>query len=226
VNEDLDLNTPGVVVDTMKAAKDDPAVNYKYALDPEKSCGVCVHFRAPGTCELVMGVVRAVDSCNLFEARPDGGRVRAEIPNGTGWNGRQGLDQTPEPPDSAVLGGSGEEPDGQPERDLPIDHPQVRGPGPVQSILVPAKPQVPQAQAEWVGKGEFGDPSGTPRVQAELAEAGQPRTHVGQFMKQGKTHRGKLKVAVATTDGSGHAKRESIGPLGQVVEAVMEEMYS
>lgn len=171
MNEDLDLNTPGVVVDTMKAAKDDPAVNYKYALDPEKSCGMCVHFRAPGTCELVMGVVRAVDSCNLFEARPDGGRVRAEIPSGSGWNGQAGLDQTPESPDDAILGGTQEEPDGEPERDLPIDHAQVRGPGPVQSILVPAKPMVPKAQAEWVGQGKFGDPSGTPRVQAELAEA-------------------------------------------------------
>jgi hypothetical protein len=54
-----------------KLDKSDASVNYKYALDPERSCGKCVHLQRgdDGTlgCELVKGVVRLVDSCNLFE---------------------------------------------------------------------------------------------------------------------------------------------------------------
>lgn len=205
MNEDLDLDTPGVVVDTMKAAKDDPAVNYKYALDPEKSCGMCVHFRAPGTCQLVMGVVRSVDSCNLFEARPDGGRVRAELPAGSGWNGQAGLDQSP---DNTVLGGTQEEPDGRPERDLPIEDAQVKGPGPVQSVLVPAKPQVPQVQAELVGQGKFGDPTGAPRVQSELAEANPNHDEKGRFTSGAGATGAKGSAAYKdhVTDGTGHPK--------------------
>lgn len=54
-----------------KLDKSASEVNYKYALDPARSCGRCVHLQRgeDGTlgCELVQGVVRLVDSCNLFE---------------------------------------------------------------------------------------------------------------------------------------------------------------
>ncbi len=154
--EILDLEAPGVVIDTVKAQPDD-AVNYRYAQDPARSCGLCQHFRAPGSCELVAGVIRSVDTCNLFEARPDGGKVRAEVLGGRG-----------EPEDVEV----------PQSRELPVQEPQVKLDA-VQAVLVPQTHRVqgyavepsavPQVQAELVGKGEFGDPGGAPRVQAEVA---------------------------------------------------------
>lgn len=158
-DEILDLEAPGVVIDTVKAQPDDPAVNYRYARDPARSCGLCEHFQAPGKCELVAGVIRSVDSCNFWEGRPDGGKVRAEV------MGDQGEAEDVAVPQS---------------RDLPIDEPQVKLDA-VQAVLIPQEhPRVqgyvpdapPQVQAELVGKGEFGDPQGAPRVRAELSEDG------------------------------------------------------
>ena len=54
-------------------AKDDPAVNYRYASDPEKSCGECAHFREPAACELVAGMILKTDTCDLFEPAGEGG---------------------------------------------------------------------------------------------------------------------------------------------------------
>jgi len=44
-------------------------VNYRYAENPERSCGKCTHFLFPGACDMVAGLIRYVDVCNEFEAK-------------------------------------------------------------------------------------------------------------------------------------------------------------
>ena len=44
--------------------------NYRYASDPERSCGKCVHYREPNQCNLVMGLIRPEDTCDKFEPEP------------------------------------------------------------------------------------------------------------------------------------------------------------
>lgn len=44
-------------------------VNYRYSGDPQRACGVCAHFIAPGACDRTLGLIRRVDVCNLFEPR-------------------------------------------------------------------------------------------------------------------------------------------------------------
>jgi hypothetical protein len=49
-------------------------VNYRAALDPGTSCGVCSHFQGPASCELVAGQIDPKATCDLFEpAAPGGG---------------------------------------------------------------------------------------------------------------------------------------------------------
>jgi hypothetical protein len=55
----------------LKFLKED--VNYRYANDPRRSCGECIHFRS-GSCEIVSGLIRSVDVCDKFEA-PERGRA-------------------------------------------------------------------------------------------------------------------------------------------------------
>lgn len=43
-------------------------VNYRYSGDSVQSCGSCVHFQFPGSCEIVAGLIRPVDVCQEFEA--------------------------------------------------------------------------------------------------------------------------------------------------------------
>lgn len=45
--------------------KDD--VNYRYASDETRSCDECVHFRKNGSCELVAGLIRRVDTCDQWK---------------------------------------------------------------------------------------------------------------------------------------------------------------
>lgn len=44
-------------------------VNYRYADDPKKACGVCAHYSPDGACEKVIGMIRAVDTCDLWEQK-------------------------------------------------------------------------------------------------------------------------------------------------------------
>jgi hypothetical protein len=78
-NDSALLDMPGAVIDTLKQDKDSVEVNYRYATDPLRSCGMCIHFKPPGGCELVLGVIRSVDTCNLFEPKPDGGRTQSQL---------------------------------------------------------------------------------------------------------------------------------------------------
>lgn len=43
-------------------------VNYRYAPSPSRSCGECTHFRPPGACAIVIGLIRSVDTCDKYEA--------------------------------------------------------------------------------------------------------------------------------------------------------------
>jgi len=47
-------------------------VNYRYAANEAQSCGTCTHFIAPGSCEIVAGLIRTVDVCDLFDPIDDG----------------------------------------------------------------------------------------------------------------------------------------------------------
>jgi rubredoxin len=46
-------------------------VNYRYSGDKFESCGNCVHFKFPGSCDIIAGPVRPVDVCDKFEAEDD-----------------------------------------------------------------------------------------------------------------------------------------------------------
>lgn len=133
------MNIPGMILDTVKAAPDDPEINYRYSSDPTKCCGVCEHFIIPGACELVAGVKRAVDVCDLFSPDPMGGMIYAQLP------------------EPVLL---------PPTRDLPIGPAQTEI-GPIQAILVPSPVQselvsnAPQVQAEVVTSE--GGPGSGPR---------------------------------------------------------------
>jgi hypothetical protein len=65
-----------------KFGKEDSEVNYRYASIPEKSCGECQHFLEPGSCEIVAGLIRRVDTCNKFHPE-DPGVVRAKLVSAT-----------------------------------------------------------------------------------------------------------------------------------------------
>jgi len=47
-------------------------VNYRYATDEAHSCGNCQHFLAPGSCEIVAGLIRTIDVCDAFEPLDSG----------------------------------------------------------------------------------------------------------------------------------------------------------
>lgn len=142
---------PGAVIDTLKADKDSPEVNFRYSANPEQSCGFCVHFSPPGKCEIVLGVVRAVDVCNLFEARPDGGRVTAELAHDE-FTGAE--------PFSAAG-------DQSPDQVRPVQA-QVQLHVP-QRVAVQSEYKPRQVQAELVGRGPLLD--ARHQVQATLSEA-------------------------------------------------------
>jgi hypothetical protein len=61
--------------DGMMFLKED--VNYRYAADRNRACGVCKYF-ADGSCEIVSGLIRSVDTCDKF-APEDEGAVRATL---------------------------------------------------------------------------------------------------------------------------------------------------
>lgn len=46
--------------------------NYRYSGVPDRSCGVCRYYEDPGGCQLVAGLIRPVDVCDLFEPREEG----------------------------------------------------------------------------------------------------------------------------------------------------------
>jgi len=48
-------------------SKDD--VNYRYAIDQSKSCGTCVNFDGESGCRIVAGLIRAVDTCDMWAPR-------------------------------------------------------------------------------------------------------------------------------------------------------------
>lgn len=58
----------------LKFLKED--VNYRYAANPTQSCAECKHFLG-GSCEIVSGLIRAVDTCDKFESQRETGMVRA-----------------------------------------------------------------------------------------------------------------------------------------------------
>lgn len=69
--EDEELPSEG-----MKFTKED--ANYRYAADPKRSCDDCVYFVDDGSCEIVAGLIRRVDTCDHFKA-DESGRVRATL---------------------------------------------------------------------------------------------------------------------------------------------------
>lgn len=145
-NDSALLGLPGAVIDTMKAPKDDPEVNYRYAADPQRSCGMCVNFSPPGKCAIVMGVIRSVDTCNLFEPAPNEGRIVADL-----IPGQVAEDEAEEP----------EAPKAPVHAKVVLHVPQRV---PVQSEL-----RQSPVQAELVGPGTLR------QVQAELAEGFGPQ---------------------------------------------------
>jgi hypothetical protein len=56
-------------------------VNYRYASDPQRSCGDCRFFTEPAGCRLVMGMILKTDTCDRFEPeqKDDSSEVRASI---------------------------------------------------------------------------------------------------------------------------------------------------
>jgi hypothetical protein len=58
-------------------------VNYRYSGDKFESCGNCVHFKFPGSCDIIAGPVRPVDVCDKFEAEDDDKGAPF------GWQGQQ-----------------------------------------------------------------------------------------------------------------------------------------
>ncbi|MCI0462359.1 MAG: hypothetical protein L0Z62_35860 [Gemmataceae bacterium] len=79
--------------DAEKLQKDSPLANYRFAVDPEKSCGVCAHYEPDddakpwqgGGCEIVAGAIRAVDVCDQFapSQRREARRQKKEDSAGT-----------------------------------------------------------------------------------------------------------------------------------------------
>lgn len=59
--------------DDTPAKKTKTEVDYQQATSTKK-CGKCVHYKGgdTGTCELVAGKIRSIDTCNLFKRRDDG----------------------------------------------------------------------------------------------------------------------------------------------------------
>jgi hypothetical protein len=64
----------GDMATTPKRSKEQ--VNYRYAADPQRSCGECVHFREPAACELVAGMILKTDTCDLFKPADGGTSMR------------------------------------------------------------------------------------------------------------------------------------------------------
>lgn len=60
---------------------DKESVNYRYAQNPDQSCGKCRFFQAPSGCAKVSGLIRKIDVCDLFQARGNGaaGPVQARV---------------------------------------------------------------------------------------------------------------------------------------------------
>ncbi len=53
-------------------------VNYRYASNPQQSCGTCKYFVEPGACQIVAGMIRPIDVCDKWEAQP--APAQAEVP--------------------------------------------------------------------------------------------------------------------------------------------------
>lgn len=51
-------------------------VNYRYAAEPKRSCGDCKYYVDNGSCEIVSGLIRRVDTCDRFTPE-ENGMVRA-----------------------------------------------------------------------------------------------------------------------------------------------------
>lgn len=56
-------------------------VNYRYSGDKEQNCGNCVHFKYPGACEIISGLIRVVDVCDKFESADKSSSFGWENPN-------------------------------------------------------------------------------------------------------------------------------------------------
>jgi hypothetical protein len=48
---------------------DKEQVNYAYASDPAKTCGLCANFVRPASCQVVLGMIVKTDTCDRFEPR-------------------------------------------------------------------------------------------------------------------------------------------------------------
>lgn len=60
---------------------DKTEANYRYAADQSRSCGTCQHFQGDGSCDMVAGLIRPIDTCDFYEAEgtPDDHHVRALV---------------------------------------------------------------------------------------------------------------------------------------------------
>lgn len=56
----------GAAIDDTLPRFDKEEVNYRYAADPQRACGACAHFDPEGSCRLVAGLIRSVDTCDRF----------------------------------------------------------------------------------------------------------------------------------------------------------------
>ncbi len=125
-----------------RMAQTDPLINYRYATDPAQSCEACVHYEPPGGCELVTGMIRPVDVCDLWEENPEGraGAVQAAFVGAGDDEEQDEAEEAPRPLASAAQG----------------KEPRM----PVQARFAQSAP----VQARWAGRHG--------PVRAVLAEAG------------------------------------------------------
>lgn len=136
-------------------------VNYRYAPDPEQSCGTCRYFKPEGACAVVVGLIRPVDTCDQWEAMAP---AAAGAPEGQG--GGEDISASGHP--SGVV---------RARLLAPIDRPEVDAPsalGPVRARLLDAtedhvgfdalsrslaqKPGIddPDAVAAVIGRDKYG----------------------------------------------------------------------
>ncbi len=83
--QDVDKDQRGVPV-PQEPVWSKEEVNYRYASDPQRSCGDCRFFTEPASCRLVMGMILKTDTCDRFEAekQPGSQDVRATVYNESG----------------------------------------------------------------------------------------------------------------------------------------------
>lgn len=129
---------PADVAKGQRLPQTSPLVNYRYGIDPEQSCGTCQNFQSPGACSVVTGMIRPVDTCDLWEKDP------AKVPPvGEPWalpaeQGPNGVSQAPEVDDPEQLQSPGS-PEDPTQAGVYAPQPRKGVVGPVRASLAGAR---------------------------------------------------------------------------------------